>query len=453
MTALAVYFKQRGDQVLGSDVNDSYPTETILSKYNIQVVTGFFRQNVPTDADLVVVTGAHGGLTNPEAVRATELKIKTLSLGEAVGEVMRGKENICVAGCHGKTTTSALLACLFTQAGYKPSYLVGSTINDLGTGGHYDRGKYFIAEADEYFSCPLTQRKPRFLWQNPNSLVITNIEYDHPDAFADIEAVKNAFRQFVNKLPTSGLLVAGRDSSHVVSILPQISSAIITYGLSAKADYWISRYYFEEGVSFMRINHKNLEIGEFMLKIPGIHNLLNALAAAIVAFTYGISWTKLKKFLVHFSGTKRRFEYKGTYQKTIFYDDYAHHPTEIEATLSALRNWYPSKKVLVIFQPHTFSRTKALLVDFAGSFIQADQVIVTDIFPSAREEKDETISSVQLVIASNKFKNNAIYKSNKKEVASFLNRNLNNFDIVMTMGAGDIWKYGEAFLSQFKGTK
>lgn len=442
MTALAVYLTQKGYEVTGSDVPDIFPTDIVLKKLNIKVKKGFQGRNISDDYSYVIVTGAHGGMTNPEAREAQRKGLLTLMNGKALGNMMKENVGISVAGCHGKTTTSSLLAFLLTKAGLDPSYIIGtSDINGLGPAGHFGKGEYFIAEADEYMTCPKTDPTPRFLWQNPKILVITNIEYDHPDAFANLAAVKKAFLSLIERTPPEGLIVACLDNENVRDILPKVKREVLTYGFAPRADFHIKSYSFGEGVSFGRSFHQKLELGDYMLKIPGKHNLLNALAASIVANQLGISWERIKEILKLYTGCKRRFEKIGQFGKVLLYDDYAHHPTEISATIAAAREWFYYRRIIVIFQPHTFSRTKALFVEFSKAFRGADVVILTDIYPSKREKFDSTVSSKQLVMEINRYKNNAVYQKDKKTVLSFLRANTKDNDLIITMGAGDIFTW------------
>lgn len=451
MTALAVYLKQKGYQVTGSDVEDIFPTDEILKKQNIKIRKGFNKQNIDDNYDLVAVTGAHGGMTNPEAVEAKKRGLTTLMNGQALGNIMKESVGISVAGCHGKTTTSALIAFLLAKAGLDPSYIIGtSDINGLGPAGRYGSGNYFIAEADEYMTCPKTDPTPRFLWQNPQILVITNIEYDHPDAFSDIADVKKAFLHFLEKVPNNGLIVACVDNENVRDILSKAKREVLTYGFSPQADFHIKSYSFGEGISFGRVYHQKLDLGDYMLKIPGKHNLLNALAASIVVNQLGLSWDRVKDILKLYTGCKRRFEKLGQFKSVLLYDDYAHHPTEISATISAAREWFPHRRIVTIFQPHTFSRTKALFTEFTKAFRGADLAVITDIYPSKREKFDSTVSSKQLVLEMNRYKNNAVYQKDKEAVLSFLKTNTKDNDLVITMGAGDIFTWQKDLIFLFK---
>lgn len=451
MTAIATYLHQKGYQVSGSDVGEKFPTDIVLQDQGIRVKTGFHAANVDKHAEFVVVTGAHGGLTNPEAIEAQKLGLPTMMHGKFLGSLMEGKFGISVAGCHGKTTTSAIIASLLTNAGLKPSYAVGAAeINDLGYAGHYNAGKYFIAEADEYMTCPMTDKTPRFFWQRPKLLVITNIDYDHPDAFNNIEEIKAAFINFANNLSDDSLIVICQDDRNAVSIIPYLKNKVCTYGFSPKSDYRIEKIYFGDGISSMRVSFQNTDLGDFIIHIPGRHNLLNSLGASVAANLIGLSWENIKENLKKFRGTKRRFEKISEAGNVLLYDDYAHHPREIKTTLESFKNWFPDRRLIVIFQPHTYSRTKVLLSDFARSFLDADMVIFTDIYPSAREKFDNSISSKILTFEANKYKQNASHYEDKIKILSFLKDNLKSGDLIVMMGAGDIFSWQKDFINLIK---
>lgn len=441
MTALAVLAREMGIEVSGSDVADEFPTDSLLARSKIPVKIGFKKENISGRPDLVVVTGAHGGMTNPEAVAAKKMGLSVLMHGQALGVFMEGKEGISVAGCHGKTTTTALIAALLIKANLDPSFLVGAAdVSGFKAPAHFGRGKYFVAEADEYMTDPQLDPTPRFLWQNPKFLVFTSIDFDHPDAFSDIEEVKMAFLKLAKKIPADGLLVANIDDKNVADILPKLKCNIITYGFSALAQFQITHVHFGQEITFFRAKCKNQDLGEFTLKIPGRHNVANAGAAAVIANTLGVGWPKIKEALSEFSGAKRRFEFIGNMDGVSFYDDYAHHPSEIAATLAGVRAWFPKTRIIVVFQPHTYSRTKALFFEFAKCFSGADEVIILPIFPSAREEPDPGISSEILVGEIKKYQKNARFIDKMDQAADYLKGHIIAGDIILTMGAGDIYK-------------
>lgn len=443
MTSLAVYLKQSGAYVAGSDTQDIFQTDKILNSFNIPIFKGFYQKNLNNSYTEVIVTGAHGGMLNIEARQSVKLGIPTYMHGAYLGKIMRGKFSISVAGCHGKTTTSALIAFILNRNGYQPSYVIGAPeISDIGPAGHFSRGKYLVLEADEYMTCPQTDKTPRFLWQQPQMEILTNIEYDHPDAFKNIEEVKISFLKFIQKLSVNGLLIACLDDGYTRQILPLVNVPLITYGFSPQADFYISKCYFGENVSFMRVSAKSgIEIGEFMLSVPGKHNMLNALSASIAANYIGLGWDKIKEAVKSFKGAKRRFEFIEKIKNSILIDDYAHHPSEIMATIQAARDWYPNKKIIAIFQPHTFSRTKMLMAQFAKSFILADIAIITDIFSSKREIADYSVSASKLVDEAKKVKNNCLYLKNKQAVVNFLKDKVEDNYIILTLGAGDIYTW------------
>lgn len=453
MTALAVYLKESGYSVTGSDVADVFPTDKILKEQRIIIKKGFTPENITEKYDLVIVTGAHGGMTNIEAVQALKLNLPTFMHGVALGKFMNSKTGVSIAGCHGKTTTTCLIASLLKKGGFDPSYAIGvAEIDNLGPAGHLGKGNYFIAEADEYMTCPETNKTPRFLWQKPKMLVITNIEYDHPDAFCDLTAVKEAFLKLANSLPKEGLIVCCIDNTNVREILPHIKVPYLTYGFSPRADFQISKYYFGQKVSFMRLKHKDIDLGEYMLHIPGKHNLLNALAAGITVNQIGIGWEKIRELLKSYTGSKRRFEKKAEIDGVYLYDDYAHHPSEIVATIEAARDWFQDFRIIVVFQPHTYSRTKKLMTDFAKSFTRADLVVITDIYPSAREQYDPSINSQMLVIQANKYKRNVYCRKDKKSVLNFLKETVRSGDLIITMGAGDVYLWSDDIIKILKTT-
>lgn len=451
MAPLAIYMKQAGFSVTGTDVSDRFITDEVLEQAKIPILTNFLPSHITRRTDVVIATGAHGGKTNPEVRKALKLGIPVFMHGQMLGNIMSGKEGVAVSGCHGKTTTASALAFLLSTSGFDPSYSIGtSTIIGLGPAGHHGSGNIFIAEADEYMTCPVTDPTPRFLWQKPKMLIITNIEYDHPDAFPTFNDVKNAFLRLTENVDAKGTVIACIDNRHVRELLPFIKRNVVTYGFSKDADFRIYSFSLLEGVSFMKVANKTVEIAEFMLNIAGKHNMLNLLAASVAANFSGCSWEKIKANIKNFQGSKRRFEKIEEVADVLFYDDYAHHPSEIRATLAACRNWYPKRYIIVLFQPHTFSRTKILFKEFATSFSDCDEVIVTDIYPSAREAFDPTISSKLLVAEIKKIKKQAMHLPGKVDAVAYLKKHYVPKSIVMTMGAGDIYKWHDDLIPMYK---
>lgn len=454
MTSLALYFMDQGVSVTGSDVEGVFPTQHMLDKAQIPITEGFSAKTIEKQKhlDLVIYTGAHGGITNIEAVTAVKRGVKVMSHGQALGMVMDGKRQISVAGSHGKTTTSAMLATIFMSANIDPSYAVGcGSIQGLGNPGHFGKGNIFIAEADEYMTDPGHDTKPRFLWQHPELLVVTNIDYDHPDAYADLNEVQQAFVMLQKQMKGRKTTIVNHDD--VPSrVLNGRGSHAVTYGYSTGSEYQITHVSFEEGRTFFTVSLRGTPVGEFILTIPGKHNILNALAALVAAHEFGLSYEAVKKGLLQFGGTKRRLELLYTSRDIRIYDDYAHHPHEITASLEALRTWYPKNRIITIFQPHTYSRTLSLLPDFAKSFSKSDVVLVADIYASARETVRTDITGAKLVEEIAKHHSGVHYIKNLSGAQSYIKTYLTPGDIIVCMGAGDIYEWGYAIASGIKST-
>ncbi len=448
MTPLAIIAKEAGIAVTGSDVVDEFITDEPLQNAGIVPLVGFSADHIK-NVDLVITTGAHGGFDNKEVKAAKEKGIKVITQGEAAGLFMSGEPfgkkfiGISVAGSHGKTTTTAMVATILEKAGMNPSYVIGtSTIPSLKGPGHFGKGKYFIAEADEYATEPTYDKTPKFLWQHPDIAIFTNIELDHPDLFPTIDAIRDAFLSFANSLsPKSTLIVCGDDEQNRL-LLREYNGRVITYGFSSSNMYVLKRVYSSDTQTFFWIEKDGSSLGEFAINVAGEHNAANALAAVITAIQCGLSIKAIQKTLPEFVGSKRRFEQKGILPSgALLFDDYAHHPTEIKKTLAAFRKSYPTKKIVCIFQPHTYSRTKKLFEEFISSFNDADEVIINSIYPSLREEPDSSISSELLVSRLSQFHHNAVFLPQLTDVVKYINqKGYSDKTIVVTMGAGDIYK-------------
>lgn len=443
MTSLAVLLKEGGVKISGSDVADVFQTDEMLKKYKIDVKQGFKKDNIPEKCDLVIVTGAHGGMTNIEAKESQRRGIKTLMHGQALGMFMDKSIGISISGCHGKTTTSALIATVLKNSGHDPSFVIGCpSILPLGPGGHFGDGELFVAEADEYATCPITDNTPRFYWQNPKIAIINNIEFDHPDVYKNLDSIIEAFKNFAQKTPKDGLLIAGIDNLSVQKMIKSLNSFVpkITFGFSPLADYKIEEVRVLNEITTFKIQYKKLSLEEIILKIPGKHNVLNATAAYITANFLGIKSSYIREGLKAFRGTKRRFEKIADINGIALYDDYAHHPSEITATLQAAKEWFRQRRIIVIFQPHTFSRTKILLNEFAKSLSFTNNLsIITDIFPSAREKRDNSINAQVLTNEISKYKNQVKYFPKKEDIIEYLAKNVKRNDVIFTIGAGDIY--------------
>lgn len=446
MAPLAIIAKEAGFKVSGCDINEEFITDEALSKANITPLVGFSISHVET-SDLVITTGAHGGFDNPEVSQAKKKGITVWTQGQALGEFMKGTiferefETVAVAGSHGKTTTTAMIATILKANRIDSSFLIGTgNVPYLETDGHFGKGRFFVAEADEYATEPTYDKTPKFLWLHPNILVITNIELDHPDLFADIEQLSLAFLTFAKNAKDK--IVACMDDEEVKKIRSKISGSVITYGFSKEADFVIEKVSMGKEGMFFWVSNKNTNLGEFILNVTGEHNALNALAATVACLELGISIENIKKGLAQFNGTKRRSEFvKQLHSGAMLFDDYAHHPTEIKKTLLAFQKTYPDKKILCIFQPHTYSRTKKLFEQFTNSFNQASEIILVDIYSSLREKPDSSVSSLLLKERISAKGQKVGYFSNLPDMVEYVaDKKYDDKWIILTMGAGDIYK-------------
>ncbi len=451
MTPLAIIAKEAGFKVTGCDIDEEFITDVALRKAGIEVFKNFSTEHLK-DVDLLITTGAHGGFDNVEVIEAKKLGIPVWTQGQAAGEFMKGDifqrdiEGISIAGSHGKTTTAAMIATILKTNNHDPSFLIGTgEIPSLGTPGHYGKGRYFIAEADEYATEPKYDKTPKLLWQKPKIAVITNIDFDHPDLYASEEEIEKVFLSFANNLPENGVIVANGDDKKVKKLLGEYKGRRITYGLSEYNDFYIQRYTVSGNKMFFWVKNKNTLIGEFSLGVVGEHNAVNALGALVAALETGISAEQARRGLSAFTGSKRRFEYIGKLASgASVYDDYAHHPTEISQTLSAFRKAFVKSKIVCVFQPHTYSRTKSLFEQFSSSFKDADIAILTNIYPSLREEKDDTVSSGLLAESVAKFNKNVLYLPELSDVVEYIDKNAFGKDtVIISMGAGNVYKISE----------
>lgn len=451
MTPLAIAAKEAGMKVTGSDIGEEFITGISLRNAGIEPFIGFSKDHIK-DTDLVIATGAHGGLKNIEVLEAKRKRIPVWMQGKAVGEYMKGSLfkrefiGISVAGSHGKTTTSAMIATILAENNLDPSFLIGTgSISSLNGPGHFGQGKYFISEADEYATEPELDPTPKFLWQNPRIEVFTNIEFDHPDIYKSVDEIREDFLKFANKIPKDGILIAGGDDKQIKELLKNYSGEKITFGFSPVNDYVLEKVRYGDGKMFFWVLAKGTSLGEFTINVIGDFNILNALASIIVGVEVGLSLQNIKKAIGKYNGSKRRFEFVGSLRTGgRVFDDYAHHPTEIRRTLAALAKNNSKSKIVCIFQPHTYSRTKALFSDFVTSFYDADTIILMAIYPSLREEKDSTVSSELLAQKISQTHRDVFFLPDESSVVEYIDKKMyGDNTIIVTMGAGDVYKISE----------
>lgn len=416
VSAIAKMMLLEGKKVSGSDLSSSLITDKLKNE-GVDIFIGpHNKENLPDDSDLVIYSIAIQELdpNNSELLEAKKRNIPLLTYPEALGRISKTKKTVAISGTHGKTTTTGMIAEIFLMGKMDPTVVIGSFLKKNGDYENFVAGKsdWLIAEACEY--------KKSFLNLSPHILIITNIDNDHLDYYGTLENVQKAFTEFVEKVPEGGFIVTNPNDLVIKPTLSKAKGNIIDYTMYP----------------------------ELSLKVSGAHNRKNAQAAYAVGNVAGIDKTTIEEALKNFSGTWRRQEYKGkTKTGAIVHDDYAHHPTEIKATISGFRELYPDKKLTVIFQPHLYSRTKLLFDDFVEALSTADRVIITDIY-AAREKKDNSISGEMLANSIASKNNSTLFTSSFSDIEKELTGSLGNDDVIITMGAGDVYKIGEDLVNQ-----
>jgi len=435
MSGIAEILVNQGFEVSGSDKTLSEVTER-LESIGIKVYEGHSPDNLK-DADVLVYSSAVQ-VDNPEVKAAIERKIPIIKRSEMLAETMRMKYGIGIAGTHGKTTTTSMVGLTLTEGGIDPTIIVGGKLSSLGgTNARLGNGEFIVVEADEF--------DRTFLKLTPTIAALTTLESEHLDTYKDLDDIKSAFIEFANKVPFYGFVTLCLDEPALQDIVPYINKKIISYGLTAQADVRALDIVANGFKTTFKVKYFDQVLGEITLKIPGKHNVLNSLVAVIIGKELGIDFKVIKHALESFSGVFRRFEVK--YNKEILViDDYAHHPTETSATLKAVRDGW-DRRLVVVFQPHLYSRTRDFYQEFGRSFLNSDVFICTDVYP-ARELPIEGISGEMIANITKKFGHkNVHYVADKKNIPALLNEIKKDGDIIVTMGAGDIWKYGEEFVT------
>ncbi len=438
MSGLAEILLQENFQVSGSDAHES-PLTKRLEEKGATIYIGQRASNIEDSIDLVVYTAAiHPD--NPEYACVVKKGIPLLTRAELLGQIMANYSMpIAVSGTHGKTTTTSMISHMLLEGGCDPTVTVGGILPAIGGNIRVGKSGFFVTEACEY-----TNSFHSFL---PKISIILNVDADHLDFFRDIDHIRQSFRQFAQILPADGCLIINSDTPEYQTITGGLPCKVVTYGLENPGNYTASSVQFDEkgNPSFICIKDGQ-PLGTFTLSIPGIHNVSNALAAIALGLELGLDIDVIRRGLTDFSGTDRRFQHKGTIGGVNIIDDYAHHPTEIRATLSSAKN-YPHEKLWCVFQPHTYTRTHALFTDFAQALTLADHVVLADIY-AAREKNTIGITSEDLQKEIQKLGTPCEYFPTFNEIENFLLENCTNGDLVMTMGAGDIVKVGERLLGK-----
>lgn len=440
MSGIAEVLHRQGFIITGSDLKESENT-TYLRNLGIKIYIGHSQENVQ-DVDVVVYSSAVNPETNPETKIAKSLGIPIIRRAEMLAEITRLNYTIAISGTHGKTTTTSLCGHLLINAGFDPTVIVGGRLRSFGgINARLGNGEWTVVEADEY--------DRSFLQLLPTIAIVNNIEPDHLDIYKDLEDIKRTFVEFLNKVPFYGLVIAGIDDTGVKEILKDIHRKVVTFGLSRVADFRAEDIIFAGMQTSFECFQDSTSLGRFILNIPGMHSVKNALATIAVGIHLGIDVETIRQTLLEFSGVHRRFEIKADKNGIMIIDDYAHHPSEIAATLSAARNGW-NRRIIAIFQPHTYTRTLALAKEFGSAFDQADILIVTDVYP-AREEPIEGVSGQLIADSARQFGHkNVYYIPQLGDVAPQVQELIREGDIVITLGAGNIWKVAEQLAMQIQ---
>jgi UDP-N-acetylmuramate--alanine ligase len=435
MSAIAEILLNKGFIVSGSDIKSSHITKKLEAK-GAKIYIGHNENNVE-GPDLIVYTSAVKS-DNPEIAKGKALEIPIIDRAKMLGELMKKyKNSIAVSGAHGKTTATSMISLIFEHAGLDPTIMVGGELSEIGGNVKIGNSDNLITEACEY--------KENFLKFNPNVGIILNIDEDHLDYFRDLDHIVSSFSKFAKLIPKHGYLIINNDDYNARKVLSHAVCNIIAYGINQESDFQAKNITFnEEGFPSFDAVHKDELLDRFTLSVLGYHNIYNALASIAVCYTLGVPVDKIREKLSLFKGTHRRFDVLGEKNEIKIIDDYAHHPTEIKATLAASQK-YPHKKIWCVFQPHTFTRTKALLLDFASSFNDADKIIIADIY-AAREKDTGEVHSKDLVELIKKEGKDAVYIDSFEKIKNYLKDNAKPGDIILTMGAGNVYEVGKMFL-------
>lgn len=436
MSGIAEVLLSLGFSVSGSDRQLSSITKH-LEECGAMVFEGHSEGQI-SEADVLVISSAVG-MDNVEVKAALELKIPVIRRAEMLGELMRMKQGVAVAGTHGKTTTTSMAGLILQEGGFDPTLIVGGKLRSLKSNARLGEGDYLVAEADEF--------DRSFLQLTPTLAIITNIETEHLDCYRDLNEIKETFVTFANKVVFYGAVILCLDELSLQEIMPRLHRRIITYGMTPQAEVRAMDPIYHESKTEFTAVWKDDNLGRITIQLPGEHNIKNALGALAVGLELEIPFERIKKALEEFSGVHRRFEVKADKKGVLIVDDYAHHPTEIKASLrAAQRGW--DRRVIAVFQPHLFSRTKDFYHDFGQSFFDADILIVTDIYPA----REEPIPGVTGELVANEARSlghrHVVYIPDFKEVTDYLGRNIQDGDMVITLGAGDVWKIGESLIER-----
>ena len=434
MSGIAELLMNLGFNITGSDINHSQNVKR-LEKIGIKIFIGHNKNNI-INSDAIVYSSAVP-LNNDEIIAGKKKSIPIIRRAEMLAELISLKKtSIAVGGTHGKTSTSSMIGMILEKSGFDPTLVVGGLVSNLNTNVKLGSGDMIVVEADEF--------DRSFLALKPTIAIITNLEMEHTDCYEDLNDLKNAFLQFCQSVPFYGEIIMCAESKELMNIVDKIKKPFVTYGLSDNADYYAKDIIYNQNESTYTLFHHNKNLGTIKINVPGKHNILNSLAALALGIEIDIPIDTLKNGINKYKGVRRRFELKKNKHKLLIVDDYAHHPTEVLATIKAAKNGW-NKKIISVFQPHLFSRTKDFFKEFAKSLFVSEVIILTDIYP-AREKPIKGVTSNLIIEELRKLgHSNTHYIEDLEKLNQLLDTIVNQDDIVLTMGAGNIWRYNEKY--------
>ena len=439
MSGIAELLLNLGFDISGSDISNNENVKR-LKRIGVMVFRGHKPENM-RNCDVLVYSSAVS-INNSEIIKAKQMRIPVIKRAEMLGELINLKDtSIAVSGTHGKTTTSSMIGSMLTHAKKEPTLVVGGLVQNLNSNSKLGAGEVIVVEADEF--------DRSFLSLKPTIALVNNIELEHTDCYENLNDLENSFLQFCQSVPFYGSVLVNIDSLSVGNILHRIERPVTTYGLSRDAAFRAKELEFKENKSTYSLFRAEENLGKIHLNVPGEHNVMNSLGAVALGFELGLSFNSIKNGLLNYKGVRRRFDIKGTHNNIMVIDDYAHHPTEVLATIEAAKKGW-NKKLIVVFQPHLFSRTKEFHKEFARSLEKADFIILTSIYP-AREKSIPGVTSKLISDNIDKSKKETLFNVDKVDQAiTILNEIAKPGSMILTLGAGDIWRFSDKYLSIMK---
>jgi len=437
MSGIAEVLINLGYKVSGSDLKQTEITQRLVSLGG-KIFIGHKPEQIGNAH--VVVTSSAVLPDNPEVVQAKKLKIPVIPRAEMLAELMRLKYAVTIAGSHGKTVTTSLVSMILAEGGLDPTVVIGGRLKNIGSSAKLGKGEFIVAEADE--------SDGSFLKLTPTIALVTNIDDDHLDHYKTLDNIKSAFTQFVNKVPFYGSIILCGEDENIKSIIPQITRKYYTYGIGKNYDFYAENIVHEEMDTEFDICFTGKNLGRLRIHLPGVHNVVNSLGAAAVGIELGIELEKIRKAFLDFTGVSRRLEVKARKKDIVFIDDYGHHPTEIRVTLETIKSIWPERRLLVVFQPHRYTRTRDLARKFGSSFNSVSRVWLTDIY-SAGEKPIPGISSSLILESFPADKRETVtLSSDRNAIIKEVIKSLRPRDVLVTLGAGDVYKIGEEILKK-----